>query len=87
MLAKNWSGLCSWAGTDPGTQNPTRKAGAVAERKHKVVVIEAGRKGKGVQNLSGEGHEMGMLAPTLVSDCQAGDALMESTPFESKPKT
>lgn len=87
MLAKNWSGLCSWAGTDPGTQNPTRKAGAVAERRHKVVVTEAGRKGKGVQNLSGEGHEMGMLAPTLVSDCQAGDALMESTPFESKPKT
>ena len=82
-----WSLFLGWKRFLPGTQNPARKDGAVAERRHKVVVTEARRKGKGAESLTGEGHEMGMLALTVVSDCQAGDALIESTPFESKPKT
>lgn len=86
-LVQSLFSILGWNRLLPGTQTPRRKEGAAAESRHKVVVPEARRKGKGAGSLTGEGHEMGMLAPTVVSDCRARDALMESTPFESKPKT
>lgn len=45
------------------------------------------RRGKEAESLAGERHKMGMLASTMISLYRAGDALMESTSFESKPKT
>lgn len=41
-----WSLFLVWKRFLPGIQNPRRKSGAVAERRHKVVVTEARRKGK-----------------------------------------
>lgn len=82
-----WSLFLGWNRSLPGTLKSTRKDGAVAERRHKVVVTEARWRWKEAENLAGERHKMGMLAPTVVSVYRAGDALMESTSFESKPKT
>lgn len=41
-----WSLFLGWKRFLPGIQNPTRNDGAVADRRHKVVVTEARRKGK-----------------------------------------
>lgn len=75
--SQNWSGLCSWAGTDScqGHKIQGEKAPQYQNDNTRWWSLKQG--GKGAKSLAGEGHEMGMLAP-----CWAGAALMESTPLK-----